>query len=60
MALPPLRGDVPRSDRSSEEASEPTAWPLRNPAGYTLLWVVIIIAIFAPLSVRQYKRAARR
>jgi hypothetical protein len=27
---------------------------------YTLIWVVIILAIFAPLSVRQYKRAARR
>jgi ABC-2 type transport system permease protein len=39
---------------------EPTAWPLQNPVLYTLIWVVIIIAIFAPLSVRQYKRAARR
>jgi ABC transporter DrrB family efflux protein len=39
---------------------EPTAWPLQNPVVYTLIWVVIIIAIFAPLSVRQYKRAARR
>jgi len=39
---------------------EPTAWPLQNPVLYTLIWVVIILAIFAPLSVRQYKRAARR
>jgi ABC-2 type transport system permease protein len=39
---------------------EPTAWPLRNPVLYTLIWVVILIGIFAPLSVRQYKRAARR
>jgi len=39
---------------------EPTAWPMQNPVLYTLIWVVIIIAIFAPLSVRQYKRAARR
>ena len=39
---------------------EPTAWPLQNPILYTLIWVVIILAIFAPLSVRQYKRAARR
>jgi len=39
---------------------EPTAWPLQNPVLYTLIWAVIIIAIFAPLSVRQYKRAARR
>ena len=39
---------------------EPAAWPLQNPVLYTLIWAVIIIAIFAPLSVRQYKRAARR
>jgi ABC-type multidrug transport system permease subunit len=39
---------------------EPTAWPLQNPVLYTLIWVVILIAVFAPLSVRQYKRAARR
>jgi ABC transporter DrrB family efflux protein len=39
---------------------EPTVWPLQNPILYTLIWVVIFIAIFAPLSIRQYKRAARR
>ena len=39
---------------------EPTAWPLQNSVLYTLIWVVILIGIFAPLSVRQYKRAARR
>ncbi len=37
---------------------EPTAWPLQNPVLYTLIWVVVTIAIFAPLSVRQYKRVA--
>lgn len=36
---------------------EPTAWPLQNATLYVLIWVVIIIAIFAPLSVRQYKRS---
>ena len=39
---------------------QPTAWPLQNPVLYSLIWVVIIIAVFAPLSVRQYKRASRR
>ena len=39
---------------------EPTAWPLQNPILYTLIWVVILIGIFAPLSVRQYKRANKR
>ena len=37
--------------------SEPTAWPLQNAVLYSLIWVVVIIAIFAPLAVRRYKRA---
>ena len=36
---------------------EPMTWALQNPVFYTLLWVAITIAIFAPLSVRQYTRA---
>ena len=35
-------------------------WPLANPVAYTLIWVVIIIAVFAPLAIRQYQRAASR
>jgi ABC-2 type transport system permease protein len=35
---------------------EPTAWPLQNPIPYTLMWVVIIVAVFAPLAVRRYQR----
>jgi ABC-2 type transport system permease protein len=38
----------------------PDSWGIQNPVAYTLLWVVIILAIFVPLSVRQYKRAALR
>ena len=41
-------------------APEPTTWPLRNPVLYTMIWVVIIIAIFAPLSVRRYRKATMR
>lgn len=36
----------------------PDVWSLRNPVLYTLIWVVIILAIFVPLSVAQYKKAA--
>jgi ABC-2 type transport system permease protein len=36
------------------------AWSMQNPVLYTLIWIVIILAIFAPLSIRQYKRAASR
>jgi ABC transporter DrrB family efflux protein len=39
---------------------EPSVWPLQNPIVYTLIWVVIIIAIFAPLAVRQYRRVKSR
>jgi ABC-2 type transport system permease protein len=39
---------------------EPTAWSLQNPIIYTLIWIGIVIAIFAPLSVRKYKRANRK
>jgi ABC-2 type transport system permease protein len=38
----------------------PDVWSLQNPVAYTLLWVVIILVVFVPLSVRQYKRAASR
>ncbi|MFP5330941.1 MAG: ABC transporter permease [Acidimicrobiia bacterium] len=34
---------------------EPTVWPLQNPVLYTLIWVVAIISVFAPLSIRRYK-----
>jgi ABC-2 type transport system permease protein len=36
------------------------AWSLNHPVVYTLLWIAMIVAIFAPLSVRQYMRAASR
>lgn len=39
---------------------EATVWPLQNAVVYTLIWVVIIISVFAPLAVRRYKRAGAR
>ena len=38
----------------------PEVWSLDHPVAYTLIWVGIILAIFVPLSVRQYKKAATR
>ncbi len=49
-----LFGNIPAG------APPPTVWPLRHPVAYTLVWIVVIIAVFAPLSVRQYRRAANR
>ena len=41
-------------------APVPHYWPLEHPILYTLAWVVILLAVFIPLSVRQYKRTASR
>lgn len=38
----------------------PDAWSLQNPELYTLIWVVVLVAVFAPISVRLYKRAATK
>ena len=38
----------------------PDVWSLQHPVLYTLLWFVVILAVFVPLSVRQYQRAASR
>ena len=35
-------------------------WPLHHAVIYTLFWVVGILIVFVPLSIRQYHRAAAR
>ncbi len=39
---------------------EPATWPLQNPVVYSLIWAVIIIGVFAPVSIRRYKRVAKK
>jgi ABC-2 type transport system permease protein len=34
------------------------AWSLNHPVPYVLLWVVAILAVFVPLTVRRYSRSA--
>ena len=41
-------------------APEATAWPMQHDVLYVLIWVVIILAVFVPLSIAQFKRAATR
>jgi len=36
------------------------AWSMQNPELYTLIWIVVILAIFVPLAVRLYKSAAKK
>ena len=50
QAVRELLGNIPPG------TPEPTAWSLQNPVLYTLFWMVVIVAIFAPLSVGKYKR----
>jgi len=38
----------------------PDAWPLQNSVLYTVLWVLGILIVFVPLSVRQYRLASMK
>jgi hypothetical protein len=40
-------------------APAPDSWPLQNPALYTLLWIVLLVGVFAPLSVQRYRRTTQ-
>ncbi|WP_194852711.1 ABC transporter permease [Nocardia sp. SYP-A9097] len=35
-------------------------WPMRHPEVATLMWVVVILVIFVPLALKQYKRSVSR
>jgi ABC-2 type transport system permease protein len=45
---------------TGDHPARPEAWSLVHSELYTLIWVAVILAVFIPLSVRQFKRAARR
>ncbi len=49
-----LFGNVPPG------APEPTTWALQHPAVYALGWAAAVVAVFAPLSIREYRRAVSR
>jgi ABC transporter DrrB family efflux protein len=36
------------------------AWSMQNPEAYILIWVVVLVAIFAPISVRLYRRTSAK
>jgi ABC-2 type transport system permease protein len=38
----------------------PDAWPLQHALGMSLVWVVVMLAIFVPMAVNRYKRAVSR
>ena len=35
-------------------------WSMQHPAIYSLIWIAIILAVFIPLAIRQFGRAASR
>ncbi|QIS07959.1 ABC transporter permease [Nocardia arthritidis] len=45
---------------TSPLAPKPDTWPMQHPVATTLIWVVIILAVFVPLAQRQYKRTVSR
>lgn len=49
-----LFGNLPDGPQASE------AWSMQHPVLYTLLWIVLILVVFVPLSVRQYQKASSR
>ncbi|MEU1549041.1 ABC transporter permease [Nocardia sp. NPDC005745] len=36
------------------------SWPLRHPVITSLMWVVVIMVVFVPLALRQYKKTVSR
>lgn len=40
--------------------AESAAWSMRHPVATTLVWVVIILAVFVPLALRQYRKTVSR
>jgi ABC-2 type transport system permease protein len=45
---------------SSPVVDGSTAWSLEHPIATTLIWVVIILAVFVPLALRQYRKTVSR
>ncbi|MGH8945459.1 MAG: ABC transporter permease [Acidimicrobiia bacterium] len=45
---------------TSPLAPAPEAWSMQNPELYTLIWIFVLIAVFAPISVKLYQRAASK
>lgn len=41
-------------------AQVPEVWSLENPILYSLIWIVIITVVFAPLAVLRYKKLGRK
>jgi ABC-2 type transport system permease protein len=45
---------------TSPKFPAPDVWAMQHALAYTFIWVALILAVFIPLSIRQYRRAASR
>jgi ABC transporter DrrB family efflux protein len=45
---------------TSPAVPPPEAWPMQNSQLVSVIWIVVILAIFIPLSINRYKKAAAR
>jgi ABC transporter DrrB family efflux protein len=45
---------------TSDAVPVPDVWSMQHPVLYTLLWVVLILVVFVPLSIRQYRLSTSR
>jgi ABC-type polysaccharide/polyol phosphate export permease len=54
QAVRQLFGNLP------SEAIASDAWPLQNPLLASIIYIALILVIFIPLAVNQYKKAASR
>ncbi|MEV0645578.1 ABC transporter permease [Phytomonospora sp. NPDC050363] len=43
-----------------EGAARGSGWPMEHPGTYALIAIGVILVVFVPLSIRAYRRAARR
>ncbi|MTE11935.1 ABC transporter permease [Nocardia sp. CT2-14] len=45
---------------TSPMAPSADVWPMRHPVATTLVWIAVILAIFVPLALNQYRRSVSR
>ena len=45
---------------TSSQLPPADTWSMQHPAAYSIIWVAIILAVFIPLAIRQFGRAASR
>jgi ABC-2 type transport system permease protein len=45
---------------TSAQMPPPDVWPMQHPVTYSVIWIVIILAVFIPVSTRRFTRTSGR